>query len=296
MKGVCVSLNLNARPSSALPSRSVVLPGSRFALCVVGITLGMASGAFAQSSEAALSVVNAAVNAELNSARTDHSSWDYRDHDVQPDVDKISEVIETPKGNLSRLLFLNGRPLAGSDETDELQRIHDFVNSPAQQEKKRRDGAHDDAQARELLTMLPNAFLWTIVGENREEFTLRFRPNPAFKPSDMQARVLGIMAGDMVVARDSDRIRTLRGTLTDDVRIGFGILGKLDKGGTFDVERREIVPGHWQITETNVHIDGRALLFKSIGQQEDETKTDFRPSSAPNLQVAEEQIDKPHQD
>ena len=138
--------------------------------------------------------------------------------------------------------------------------------------------------------MLPNAFLWTIVSENSEELTLQFRPNPAFKPSDMQARVLGIMAGKMVIARNGDRIKTLRGVLTDDVRIGFGILGKLDKGGIFDVERREIAPGHWQITETHVHIGGRAMLFKSIGQQEDETKTDFRPSTAPNLHVAEEQI------
>ena len=252
--------------------------------------LAMASGAFAQSSEAALSALNAAVKAELNAGKTDRSAWDYRDHDIQPDEDKISEVIETPKGNLSRLLSLNGRPLTGGDETDELERIRDFVNSPSEQEKKRKDGAHDDAQARELLTMLPSAFLWTIVRENPEEVALQFRPNPAFKPSDMQARVLGIMAGDMVIARDGDRIKTLRGTLTDDVRIGFGILGKLDKGGIFDVERREVAPGHWQITETHVHIGGRAMLFKSIGQQEDETKTDFRPSTAPNLQVAEGQI------
>lgn len=281
--------NRTARPSTASLS-----PGparcSRLALCIAATVLGMASAAFAQSPPEALSAVNAAVNAELNAAKTDHSAWDYRDHDIQPDEDKISEVIETPKGNLSRLLSLNGRTLTGSDETDELERIRDFVNSSAQQEKKRRDGSHDDAQARELLTMLPDAFLWTITGENAEEVALHFRPNPDFKPSDMQARVLGIMAGEMIVARDGDRIKTLRGTLTDDVRIGFGILGKLNKGGTFDVERRNIAPGHWEITETHVHIVGRAILFKSIGQQEDETKTDFHPSTAPNLQVAEEQI------
>ena len=108
----------------------------------------------------------------------------------------------------------------------------------------------------------------------------------------MQSRVLGIMAGEMIVVRDGNRIKTLRGTLTDDVRIGFGILGKMDKGGTFDVERREIAPGHWQVTETHVHIGGHALLFKSIGQQEDETKTDFHPSTAPNLQAAEQQIER----
>ena len=107
----------------------------------------------------------------------------------------------------------------------------------------------------------------------------------------MQFRVLSTMAGDLVIARDGDRIQTLRGTLTSDVKFGFGLFGKLDQGGTFDVERREISPGHWQITETHVHIGGKAMLFKTIGQQEDEVKTDWKPSTAPNLQGAEAQIE-----
>jgi len=31
----------------------------------------------------------------------------------------------------------------------------------------------------------------------------------------------------------------------------------------------------WQITESHVHIEGKALFFKSIGQQEDEVQTNF---------------------
>ena len=244
------------------------------------------------SDAAALATVRAAVASEMNAANTDHSAWEYRDHDIQPGKDGVYHVIETPQGDLRRLLTLNGQPLTGSAEQDELDRIREFVNSPDEQARKRKDSAHDDAQARELLTMLPNAFLWTIAGEAPEEITLKFRPNPNFSPPDMQARVLGVMAGEMVVAREGNRIQTLRGTLTNDVEIGFGLLGKIDQGGTFDVERRQVAPGHWQITETHVHIGGHALLFKSIGQQEDETKTDWKPSTAPNLQVAEEQLQR----
>ena len=234
--------------------------------------------------------VRAAVNAELNYAREDHSAWSYRDHDSQPGKDAVYEVIETPKGDLRRMVELNGHPLAGSAEQDEINRIRNFVSSPSDQARQRREDAHDDAQARELLTMLPNAFVWTVVGENPQEITLHFKPNPSFRPPDMQSRVLGVMAGEMVIARDGNHIQTLKGTLTDDVKIGFGLLGKIDKGGTFDVERREIAPGHWQITQTHVHIGGHALLFKTIGQQEDDTKSEWRPSTAPNLQVAEQQI------
>jgi predicted metalloprotease with PDZ domain len=41
------------------------------------------------------------------------------------------------------------------------------------------------------------------------------------------------------------------------------------------VERRQIAPKLWQITETHVHIEGKALFFKNIGQQQDEVQTDF---------------------
>jgi hypothetical protein len=90
----------------------------------------------------------------------------------------------------------------------------------------------------------------------------------------------------MTVSRNGNRISTLKGRLASDVKIGFGLLGKLNEGGTFQVERREIVPGRWQITETHVHIGGHALLFKTIGQQEDEVKTEWKPSPAQTLQQA----------
>ena len=63
-----------------------------------------------------------------------------------------------------------------------------------------------------------------------------------------------------------------------DVTIGWGLLGRMDEGGTFRVERREVAPGIWQIVETHVHIEGRALLFKSIGEQQDEVQTEFYAS------------------
>ncbi len=69
---------------------------------------------------------------------------------------------------------------------------------------------------------------------------------------------------------------------------GGGLFGDLKTGGSFDVERREIGKGKWQITETHVHIYGHALLFKSISEQEDDVKTEFKElPQAITLQQAE---------
>ena len=62
------------------------------------------------------------------------------------------------------------------------------------------------------------------------------------------------MAGEIVVNKAQNRIQTIKGKLTEDVKFGWGFLGKMDAGGTFDVERRELAPGVWEITESHVHI------------------------------------------
>jgi hypothetical protein len=227
----------------------------------------------------------------MEANHTDQSIWTYRDHDKTPDRDGTYLTIETRQGTLRRLIALNGEPLSPTGTAAETQRIDSYVHDADAQAKERKNSAHDGAQAAEMLQMLPDAFLWSKVSETPELITLHFQPNPGFSPPDMQSRVMGAMTGELVIARNGDRIRTLRGQLSYNVLIGFGLLAKLYKGGTFDVERRLVGEGHWQITETHVHIGGHALLFHSIGQQEDEVKTDWKPSEDDTLEAAARALD-----
>jgi hypothetical protein len=241
----------------------------------------------AQSSQPeALAVVRSAVASEMRANQTDKTNWMYRDEDDTPGHRATYDSIETPQGELRRLIALNGQPLSPAADQEEQDRIRHYVQDASEQAHNHRSSAHDDAQAAELLQMLPDAFIWTIAGQNAEAVTLDFRPNPAFEPPDTQSRVMGTMGGQMVISRNGDRIQTLRGRLLKEIVFGLAIFGKLDAGGTFDVERRLVGSGHWQITETHVHIGGRALFFKSIGTQEDEVKTNWRPSPDSTLAAA----------
>jgi hypothetical protein len=169
----------------------------------------------------------------------------------------------------------NGQPLTEGQARVEDQRVQRFIHDPEKLAKQRRDGAQDGKNAEELLRMLPEAFTWKVVSDDAEKITLHFDPNPNFSPPDMQGRVLGTMAGTLVVNKAHNRIETISGKLTQDVTIGWGLLGRLHEGGTFRVERREVAPGLWQIVETHVHIEGKALFFKSIGEQQDEVQSEF---------------------
>jgi hypothetical protein len=240
----------------------------------------------AQEGGSAKAIVAKAVQTELNADHTDHAAFQYRDHDVTADHDTVFEVIETPQGSLKRKLSDHGVALSSEQRHVDDLRIHAFVHDPSLQQKQKKDSVHDDQQAESMLKLLPVAFLWTIRSATGSEVTLDFKPDPEFHAPSMEAKVLSAMSGEIVVARPSNRIRHLRGKLTDDVKLGYGLLGRLKAGGTFNVERREVAPGHWQITESHVHMDGRALLFKTIGEQEDETKTDFKLSPSETLEEA----------
>jgi len=227
----------------------------------------------AQPTTDAFALLKVAVQTELDADANDHSRWRYRDD--QQDLGTVSIVVQTDDGAVKRLIERGGRPLSPADASAEDARIERFIHDPSRLAKQRRDGEQDDKSARELLTMLPDAFTWTVESENAAAIKLHFEPRPDFRPPSLQSKVLSAMNGVLVIDLAQHRIMTISGRLTQDVVFGFGFLGRLRQGGTFRVERRQILPGLWQITETHVHIDGKALLFKSIGQQQDELQTEY---------------------
>lgn len=243
-------------------------------LLLIGILL-RANSAFAQPANDVLAMVKVAVQTELDADDNDHSRWRYRDD--QQELKTVSIVVQTDSGSVKRLVSRDGKPLSADEQRQEDDRLNQLVHDESKLAKQHKDSKADDKSARELLQMLPEAFTWTSEGSSGQSIRLHFEPNPAFHPPTLQSRVLAAMNGVMVVDKKQHRIITLSGRLTQDVTFGFGLFGRMMQGGTFRVERRELAPGLWQITETHVHIDGKALLFKSIGQQQDEIQTDYTP-------------------
>ena len=221
----------------------------------------------------ARSFVEKAVQNELAKDAADHTRWLYYEDDRKPESPVKQWVADTANGSLKRILQIDGHKLSQSEQLD---RINRFLGDTSAQAKARKSSAHDDKEATEMLQLLPKAFIWTKKGEEGDNTVLHFKPDPSFDPPDIEAKVFAAMEGDMAVDTRQLRISSLKGKMIRDVKILGGILGELNAGGTFDVERRETGDGIWQITETHVHINGHALLFKTISEQEDDVKTHFK--------------------
>ena len=87
-----------------------------------------------------------------------------------------------------------------------------------------------------MLSSLPDAFLYTYAGEqpgpNGSPLVhLTFKPNPKFNPPNHETMVYLGMQGDMLIDPKAARIAKIDGTLFKDVDFGWGILGRLYKGG-----------------------------------------------------------------
>ncbi len=249
-----------------------MLLGTTFRVGVLGmVVIAAAPRSLAEDPK---HIVQQAVNTQLAADRNDRSHWRYLRTD--DGKDKVV-VVETEHGAISRRIEVNGRPASAAILAEDDANVQKFIHDPGMQQKQRQSGARDDKSAIELLNLMPEAFVWKVESETPDLITLSYRPNPDFSPPDMEARVMGAMSGTLTVTAQGHRIKTFKGRLGNDVTIGFGFLARIKAGSTFDIERREVAPGYWQIAETHVHISGHALFFKTIGTQEDQVKSDFSP-------------------
>jgi hypothetical protein len=245
------------------------------ALCGVVSLLPMHARAQQQDTRAFVQTI---VNHEVEADANDHSHWMFRDAEEVRGKSTVKLVVQTPEGDVSKTIEMDGHPLTPQQQKADEQKMHRFVTDASVRQKQKQSQQQDDKKAAAMTKMLPDAFLWTKTGENGDETTLAFKPNPKFNPPTREARVFAAMKGTMVVNTKQKRIKSLEGTLIRNVDFGWGLLGRLQKGGTFRVERRNIDGDVWDITETHIHISGHALIFKSINEQQDEETSHYKPA------------------
>jgi hypothetical protein len=221
-------------------------------------------------------VVRRIVDHEIDLEDKDHTHWMYKDVTNLPAPSKAKTVIETGQGELTCLDAVDNHPLTPEQQTEEQQRIHQFVGDPGQQRKAQRASRADDDKSAELFSILPDAFVFMPAESNGDTVKYTFHPNPDFHPHSMEAYVFHRMDGFVILNTRQDRLVEIAGTLTKGVQFFGGLLGHLDPGGTFDVRLVEVAPQVWKISQMKVNMHGKALFFKTIGDQEDETRSDFR--------------------
>ena len=221
--------------------------------------------------------------------RTEHSNWMYRVTKVVEQQTLTQLEVETKDGPVHRLLTINDVRLDSVQQEQETLRQEELIRDPSQQLATKKQNDADERRLENLVRLLPSAFLFQYEGWDGPCIRLDFRPDPAFTPPTMESKALQSMAGTILVNPQQRRLTHITAHLVENVNFGFGILGRLDKGGTFEIERIQVSSSHWKTQLVDIHVSGRMLLFKTVGKQQHETRSDFEPVSKDlDLRRAEE--------
>jgi len=220
-------------------------------------------------------LVEVAIQNELNSADVIDVRWRYLlDKEVDGKLE-TKEVIETKFGSVDRLIAVAGKPLAETQQRDEIKRILRLSHDPDEQRQLEQGQRKDAQQSRAFLEIVPSAFRFEDTSKAGDLVKIAFKPNPRFKPSSREGKIFHEMAGEIWIDSKERRITRIQGQLTNSVKFGGGFLGHLERGGHFTVERAEIAPGNWEITKMDVDMQGKALLFKTISIKQKEVHRNF---------------------
>jgi hypothetical protein len=217
------------------------------------------------------------VDSERAANQNDHSEWIYFEEIRKPKEHTLQWVAGTAEGNVCRVLEKDEQKLP---EPEQRELIDKFLHDQRARNKQLSENRHDDQQVDDFLKLLPVAFVWTQVSATPTDTSLHFDPSPGFHPPTRESRVFAGMTGDVVVDNQQHRIRSMSGHLIHDVTFGGGLLGRLKEGSSFSLDQAQVAPDTWQLTSIRVHLEGNALLFKSVSLQQDDQRCRFEPEAA----------------
>ena len=206
-----------------------------------------------------------------------HGSWRYWIERRSQAGTRVEEQVETADGPVNRLRLSNGRPLTREAREQEQARLEKLLSSPSEQARHLRQYDEDEERIGRILALLPDAFVYEYDGEDNGCARLKFHPNPDYPAQSIEARIFHAMSGTLWVDERAKRLARLDGRVDDNVDFGFGILGRLYKGGWFKLARVQVSPTDWKTESLEVHMNIRALLVKTFAKETSEVRGGFEP-------------------
>ncbi|MGB7265251.1 MAG: hypothetical protein WBC92_07035 [Terracidiphilus sp.] len=222
-------------------------------------------------------LVQRALANELRAAQDTSHPMRYQLRKTSPRLTTTKEIYETRDGGVARLISINDKSLSQADEQNEVARLNELLGDPGRERRRKQSEDADAGRALQVLRMLPSAFDYQYAGPGEgptgkvERFT--FRPNPNFSPPDLETQALTAVAGEIWIDASHERVTRLEGRLEKDVNFGWGILGRLNRGGWIVIEQAEVGNGQWRTVRFQMAMSGR-VVFKSrtFDTMEDETR------------------------
>lgn len=241
-------------------------------------------------------LVRRAVQNEIAADNESNMHFLFRGTKTTPKGSTTRIYVETKEATAGLVVAYNGKALTPEQRQEEEARVGRFIGNREELKKKREQERENEERTERIVRAMPDAFLFEYAGEEKGSegigrigdplVKLKFHPNPRYHPPTRIEEVLTGMEGYLLVDATRHRIASIDGTLFRDVGFGWGILGRLDRGGRFVVHQQEVGDNFWEVSEMNLSFTGRILLIKSFSIISTEIFSGFKRVS-PDLTFAQ---------
>jgi hypothetical protein len=238
-------------------------------LLIATLFMTMNTYSFAQEADTdAAQLMREVIRNEIQSQIQDPGHWRFREVREADGKKELREVYQTECGDIYRVLAINDGLINSKQVAAEDRRLRKLFSDPDRMREKQEEQRADSEKARKMLNMLSDAFLYQYKGTKDHLIRLEFTPNQEFQPTNRTGEVFHYLTGSVLIDGQSKRLAEINGRLTADVKFGGGLLGHLEKGGTFLVVRKDVGFGHWQLAALDIEMNGKAMLFKTVSIQQ----------------------------
>lgn len=251
------------------------LPGA--AICVALVWIASAAGGVLWAQDAPSTIATLVQHEDEASQHRGHYMYTSEERSDRTGGHLWRErVAETNWGKVRYLLAEDGKLLTGDRLSAEMARVAGEAVDPEGFKRSEEARVDDEQHAKQMLALLPKAFIFDAPVAEGEFLRIGFRPNPAYSPQRLEERVLHGMSGTVVVDAKTIRLRGIEGRMAQDVSIGFGLLATIHAGSNFSTQREHVGGIDWKTQTLHTDIDGKALFMKTIARKQDATHSDFR--------------------
>lgn len=193
-----------------------------------------------------------------------------------------------PGRTYKRLIAVDGQPLGTEElarrdaerqrslrEADERRRSETGRQRAARLAKEAAERRERDAVLDDTLAVFEVTFTRRELVDGQPLLIGTATPRPHARVTTREGRWLKQFAGDVWISEADFQIARLDMRAIDDVSIGWGIVGRVQKGSRFVFARRH-VQGAWLPSEVTFEATGRTLLFRRFQIHTTTTFSDYR--------------------
>jgi hypothetical protein len=188
---------------------------------------------------------------------------------------KVYEVhpSEDPGNTWKRLVSVNGVPLSKAelDKNDRIHREHVLARmneSPSVRARRQREDAKDLAETRAAIDELFRLYDIRMVGREQlhghSVIKVTLDPKPGYRPRTKEGQWMRKLRLRAWIHETDYEVVRAEADVLDDVTVGWGLIGRIHKGATGQLDRTKVNGEVWLPKRAVVNATGRSLVFRTF--------------------------------